>query len=127
MREIDFRAWLKDEKRMITKISSIKLDINCIYYDNNQLFSYERASFDDIEFMQYTGRKDKNRKKIFEQDVVKLNGYLWEVYWSDEESCFKMKNKLDDLFLTSYKEKNLEVIGNIYENPELLGEKNEKN
>lgn len=48
-REIKFRAWLKDEKRMLNDITSIRLDTKCIYYDNNQLFSYERKEFDELE------------------------------------------------------------------------------
>lgn len=120
-REIKFRAWLKDEKRMITKISSIKLDINCIYYDNNQLSSYERATFNDIELMQYTGLKDKNGVEIYEGDVV-LAGSYYEIIWSESTCSFKMCNLDDEIELTRIDSNYIKVIGNIYENPELLSE-----
>ena len=127
MREIKFRAWLKNENRMITNISSIKLDINCIYYDNNQMFSYERASFDEIELMQYVGLKDKNGVKIFEGDIVKHikgNTYTVEFY----NGGFKLlRFNIYEGKPVSYHDfevrrlTEMEVIGNIYENKELLG------
>ena len=121
MREIEFRAWRKDEKKMIdVKAIDWDEDGNIFSVNYPEGKSYSGYDSDNIELMQYTGRIDKNGKKIFDKDVVKLKGYLWEVYWSDEESCFKIKNKFDDLFLTKFKEKALEVVGNIYENKELL-------
>ena len=76
---------------------------------------------------QYTGLTDKNGKKIFEGDIVKTKtGRLCEVYWfnSPKLSGWDL-NPLEfehnapsgyDLFLSE----NLEVIGNIHDNPELL-------
>lgn len=122
MREIKFRAWLKNENRMITNISSIKLDINCIYYDNNQMFSYERASFDEIELMQYTGLKDNNYDEIYEGDIVVI---LTEV---EEYGIVKFLDgsfyvEVDGFrvnFYDNIRGGDVLVIGNIYENKELL-------
>lgn len=133
-REIKFRAWLKDEKRMLNDISSIKLDIKCIYYDNNDLFSYERKSFDEIELMQYTGLKDKNGVKIFEGDIVNICGFInREVVEYDNYYVGYVLKRYDNngkvIYVTPLTEYSsivapkLEVIGNIYENPELLEEK----
>lgn len=127
MREIEFRAWLKNEKFMLNNITSIRLDTKCIYYDDNQLFSYERKEFDEIELMQYTGLKDTNGVKIFEGDIVE-NIYFnskYELFWDEENCCFRMRNIDDDydyLVLNIREAGMIEVIGNIYEDKELLNE-----
>lgn len=124
-REIKYRAWLKDENRMINNIASIRQDTKCIYYDNNELFSYERSSFDDIELMQYTGLKDKNGVKIFEGDIVKckignvdFEGYVY--FYGGRFEFIDFEDDEETEFLCYCDD--LEVIGNIYENKELLNE-----
>ena len=122
-REIKFRNWLKNEKGMLNDISSIKLDIKCIYYDNNDLFSYERKSFDEIELMQYTGLKDKNGVEIYEGDIVRFTtGTFTSIgivgFWS---GMFQVEDIEDDecTEILCYCDE-LEVLGNRFENPELL-------
>ena len=63
---------------------------------------------------QYTGLTDKNGRKIFEGDVVKIsNGEIFEVKY--EDGGFTA-----GLFLGDWDYGHVEVIGNIYDNPELL-------
>ena len=72
---------------------------------------------------QYTGLHDKNGKEIYEGDILKGTfygfpmpeyDYVFQIYWDEKEKGF----------MASYFEPSeCEVIGNIYDNPELLGEK----
>lgn len=95
-------------------------------------FPNEDDDYDDVVVNintvgQYTGIKDKNGVKIFEGDIVKFNGELYKVIWDNDECRFSLANSVENTFLllTSWRMKRLEVIGNIYENPDLLGDNNE--
>lgn len=81
---------------------------------------------------QYTGRKDKNDKKIFEGDIVITrysNGYnptpdeKGVITWIEDEAEWEIKYKFMYTTLGSCYSKELEIIGNIYDNPELKGGK----
>lgn len=79
---------------------------------------------------QYTGLKDKNGKEICEWDIL-LDYYDGEdafiVEWNKDTASFILTdtdNILNVSFDNFYSDKELEVIGNIHENPELLGVKN---
>lgn len=87
---------------------------------------YITVSPDEIELMQSTGLKDKNGKEIFEGDIVDYKGREAVVKWHGSYASFiyrfvdELQERASDwepLFLACY---HFEVIGNIYENPELL-------
>lgn len=76
---------------------------------------------------QYTGKKDKNKTKIFEGDIIKIqNKYIRYVVYSGVRCSFITIMYYDKLQsaemigLGEYEEYEIEVIGNIYDNPELL-------
>ena len=80
----------------------------------------------DLNLMQSTGLKDKNGKEIFEKDILDYNGRKVIVKWHGSYACFiyefvdELKNRTTEwqpLYLSYYK---FEIIGNIYENPEML-------
>ena len=136
MRIIKFRAWRTDEKYMVTSdVGALTALRNC--YGNKGLA--EQAGFSNIDnqpnpdkfiLMQYTGRKDINDKEIFEGDIVSFDdctstesgycerGCIGVVEWCDETVSFEVSNRLSAESYEVLDE--CVVIGNIYENPELL-------
>jgi len=122
MREIKFRAW--------SELDSMMYDCDM----ENDIQTYFSNS-DGITLMQYTGLKDKNGEKIFEGDILNRNAVIFsgtrqeridakndivcthDVRWDSEELTYTINN--DNL--GTYNGWNcLKVIGNIYENKELL-------
>ena len=137
MREIKFRAWNKVEKQMILVVElhnyNPRID-DAEYYvegiigesDERYKLSFRR----NMELMQYTGLKDKNGKEIYEGDIVKINhpqdvtgdftNSIGVVFWWDiEGGWYHTNNKgRPPKRMWEY----VKVIGNKYENPELLEE-----
>lgn len=127
MREIKFRAWDKMEKRMARKIVDLRFNSKGLYavIVDHMGFDFKRRA-NDVELMQYTGLKDRNGKEIFEGDIVNCSrGCPHEVYFEDEYGgtyvggmpAFYLKGLLTGYAWTGSEE----IIGNIHENPELLG------
>ena len=125
-----FRAWLKKEQKMdnyIDHISWLEDELYCIGDGITYMVSAE-----DLVLMQSTGLKDKNGKEIFEGDilacktddeVINLN-----IFWDEEHALFMFESKKynEQEPLAELVENNTypyEIIGNIYENPELLEDK----
>ena len=114
MREIKFRAWLKKQKLMRYNVSIHAGQIftgHCwIPFDNN------------VELMQYVGLKDKNGVKIFEGDIVRCDDEICTIVWDEPYVLYAVSSKENgNDSLGDFEPKDLEVIGNIYENKELLG------
>ena len=125
MREIKFRAWHKEEK-IIGKVLGIDILHKEIFFSNEDVNCYEHTDFKDIELMQYTGLKDKNNKEIYEGDVLS-NGNDEKPYKVIfENGSFRAEFEGDfeeySFCLVDIVAQHCEIVGNIYENPELLGE-----
>ena len=122
-----FRAWHKTWEEMGK--------VTCIHFDDKQsvismFCEEEQASSalldDEVIIMQSTGLKDKNGKEIFEGDIVDYKGRRAVVKWHGSYASFiyrfvdelqERKSEWHPLFLAYY---HFEIIGNIYENKELL-------
>ena len=144
MREIEFRIRYRDKSWYYgVPLTKIKNDtVGFQSFDGN----YYDLFADATTLGQYTGLKDKNGTKIFEGDIIKLtrtNMYapttsfhnqdlvsLHRVYWNDDKHCFYHEHfDLERKRVTGggslnfnderAKQNIIEVIGNIYNNPEL--------
>lgn len=123
MREIKFRVWLK-EKKIMGEVLGIDILHKEIFFSNEDVDCYEYKDFKNIELMQYTGLEDKNNKEIYEGDIITFYNRKYKVTFNTEGARFVLRYdefELDIIFI-NHNNKRMEVIGNIYENPELLGE-----
>lgn len=125
-REIKFRVWDVENKEML---EVQKLDFEPTFYGGRIAIRPDQYSdyFDpeDMILMQYTGLHDKNGKEIYEGDIVEIIRPCilerGEVKFIN--GCFAIKSKDTLLMLYQCEINNfkLKAIGNIYDNPELLG------
>lgn len=127
MREIKFRAYIKDLKKVID-VREIDFVYKYITFRLKDKAKDEKRTFDQIKLMQFTGLYDKNGKEIYEGDIVEWAGYTMKILWGEDcgvgygfiwEPCGSNIDYVESMtgFIDEY-----EVIGNIFDNPELLGE-----
>ena len=130
MRETKFRAWLKEEEKMVNVETMDFTDktIRCLK-KNEFINTYllRRVSFDDVELMQYTGLKDKNSKEIYEGDILfsRDENMKYVVVWQDTAFIIKsieIRKYSEKMYWLDDTEICCEIIGNIYENKNLLEE-----
>ena len=128
-----YRAWLKKPKAIIKAD-----DILAIDYENEEIMTQkvyfdsglpddrdlEHYDFDEIEFMQSTDMVDRNGKIIFEGDIVKMakDVYSKPTYYEvvrHRGGAYRLESKQHgcELWL---RHTDCEVVGNVYENKELL-------
>jgi uncharacterized phage protein (TIGR01671 family) len=121
MREIKFRAWSKISHEMFTVIM-----LAFPFGENRVIVSGRGGSTDtgddDCVLMQLTGVKDTNGKEIYEGDVVKTDVGLCEIEWTGCGLTLHTLPRETSRSIFSIAHHGREVIGNIYENPELLHE-----
>ena len=120
-REIKFRAWDKRHNSMEY--------INDLYwFEENGIHDFND---DNYIFMQNTGLKDKNGKEIYDSDIVKVTWGSGKIVFYEVKYCGSLgyhylrdtKNKEDDDIICIYDYSQMDVIGNVFDNPKLLKNK----
>lgn len=117
-----FRAWDKDEKVMRSWENLIleKTDRDDFwligYRESRSIISYDH----DQILMQSTGLKDKDGVEIFEGDIFHEGYATYAVCWNDKDVCFSLRCHGEDFTLPISMRRSMTLVGNIYENPDLL-------
>jgi uncharacterized phage protein (TIGR01671 family) len=141
MKEIKFRAWDKEVKTMYYEVQNVydapyvpaktadgeDAELGCYYSSFGGILRDEVMAV-----MQYTGLKDKNGKEIYEGDIVNIANIYDETNFGGLRTYEKLEVKYDDFgwfpFIVPggidcsfvYSDADVEVIGNVWENPDLL-------
>lgn len=138
MRQIKFRAWSETKKKMFSAEEMARDQLTLLttgYFINvsgtdtslSQIFTHEQ-----LLPLQFTGLTDVNGVEIYENDILDIKHFgKYKVCWDDDTACFHTqcieRHGLETWMFVNIFEENTKtkvniakVIGNIYENPELL-------
>lgn len=128
-----FRVFISDKKNSKNSLTGM-FKVHSLHTGTNKaiitsLYGNCSIKLENNILMQCTGLKDKNGKLIYENDIVKFyfdnDEIIAVLIWDNDESRFYLNTTdyFKDKYVTDYeitKQEKYEVIGNIYENPELL-------
>jgi len=117
MREFKFRAWH-------TMLHKMFYDISVASESWSSKDTHRGGNHSTV--MQFTGLHDKNGKEIFEGDIISSVDTKFEIQWNQEKAMYYCLIIGSDVLYCpasdSYIQCNFEIIGNIFENKELLGQ-----
>jgi uncharacterized phage protein (TIGR01671 family) len=125
MREIKFRAWHNVQNKMLSDEEINQFWLNVFKYNGDE---------EGCTFMQYTGFKDKNDQEIYEGDIVYFNDFSYDrtgghvgdnilngkVYFDSGMWLIETAKGHYSLCDSILNDEELEIVGNIYQNKELL-------
>ena len=129
MREHKYRAWDKREEKWLGVNLHMSVTDGLLWWQFGigcSILSAEERK--NIELLEYTGKRDKRNIELYEGDIIKdIENWIGIIKWDEKECFFYVEYPLqnetmmfDDAF-DSNPERNAEIIGNILQNPELVG------
>lgn len=121
MREILFKAKRIDNGEWVEGLLTIMWGQYHIINPNDENTAYP---IDADTICQYTGLTDKNGNKIWENDIIQIatEDKYFHLEWQDDTAGFVMNGDGFTIDFDNYWSYEVEVIGNIFDNPELIGE-----
>lgn len=137
MREIKFRAWDSCNERMVEPRNILKINMSRLNQEPylivylrkwmnpvREIKEVDKCYTNEFELMQYTGLKDKNGKEIYQGDIVKTLYKVGQVKWCNKQGRYNvyLKNQygVNEMSFTENMANACELLGNIYENSELI-------
>lgn len=123
MREIKFRAW--------DPASKVMYPVGDINFHGRERVTVQYSPIkgfflDDVQLMQYVGVDDKSGVEIYEGDILEIGGYEEDrgvVLFNEDSTSYCVEYDNDNVMtpIGEFYQLELEVVGNIYENPDCLG------
>ena len=126
MREIKFRVWVKEKKAIfeVILIDYVTKKVTYLLERVGHLLSIRDAKFYDVELMQYTGLKDKNNEEIYEGDILfeSFGERYYKVVFKNGSFRAEFEEDFEEhsFDLIDVVAQGCKVVGNIYENSELI-------
>nr|DAR66573.1 MAG TPA: YopX protein [Caudoviricetes sp.] len=125
-RDIKFRAWVKDRKAIfeVILIDYVSKKITYLLERVGHLLSIRHEKFNDIELMQYSGLTDMMEKEIYEGDILfeSFGERYYKVVFENGSFRAEFEGEFEEhsFDLIDVVAQGCKIVGNIYENPELL-------
>jgi hypothetical protein len=122
MRDNRFRVWDNFRNVFAKHLTAFKFGMD----DNVNLIIYlekvKNIYTNNFEINYFIGLKDMNNKDIYEGDILEQNEELYRVEWNERLCCFVgyTKDRELEMFSFALRKKSIKVVGNIYQNIELL-------
>ena len=128
MREIKFRAWVKDRKAIfeVILINYVSKKVTYIVERTGHLLNIRHDKFNDVELMQYSGLTDMMEKEIYEGDILfeSFGERYYKVVFENGSFRAEFEGDFEEhsFDLIDVVAQGCKIVGNIYENPELIKE-----
>lgn len=126
MKELKFRVWDKERETFLNNVF-IGLDGKLYQFSKVTIFGIAITYLDseNKNISKFTGLHDKNGKEIFEGDIIKIKDETYRITYNGCFSSFDMTNidkakQYKDLYILNRDYQKSEIVGNIYQNRELL-------